>query len=209
MVVSKKFLHFSKHHFPKNSVSGHKSSKISSLSFLPDLNHPNSGTFTGGDVKKMLENIGILENMAIEESNFTAMRFVRAFRALEWVRKSCFCTVLGSDWSEALDDFQKVITELVKDFEMDVSCTIKFHVIIFHVREHLEDEIELRPDSPRGLGCVSTQTPESMHHVFEKFLDRFNPHWNCPDMLKEELWRAIKSLAAKNLWPPTAGGDNQ
>ena len=42
-----------------------------------------SGTFTGGDVKKMLENIGILENMALEESNFTAMRSIRAFRALE------------------------------------------------------------------------------------------------------------------------------
>ena len=77
--------------------------------------------------------------------------------------------------------------DLVKDFEMDVSCTIKFHVIIFHVREHLEDEIELRPEAPRGLGSVSTQTPESMHHVFEKFLDRFNPHWNCPELLKEEL----------------------
>ena len=40
MVVSKKFLHFSKHHFPKDSESGLKSRKISSLSFLPDLNHP-------------------------------------------------------------------------------------------------------------------------------------------------------------------------
>ena len=53
-------------------------------------------------MKKMLENIGILENMAIEESNFTAMRFIRAFRALEWVRKSCFCTLLGNDWSEEI-----------------------------------------------------------------------------------------------------------
>ena len=48
-----------------------------------------SGTFTGGDVKKMLENIGILENMAREESNFTAMRIIEAFKALNWVRKSC------------------------------------------------------------------------------------------------------------------------
>ena len=40
MVVSKKFLHFLKHHFPKDSESGLKSRKISSLSFLPDLNHP-------------------------------------------------------------------------------------------------------------------------------------------------------------------------
>ena len=40
MVVSKKFLHFSKHHFPKDSESGLKSRKISSLSFLTDLKHP-------------------------------------------------------------------------------------------------------------------------------------------------------------------------
>ena len=52
-----------------------------------------SGTFTGGDVKKLLENIGILENMAGEESNFTAMRSIEAFRALDWVRKSCFKTL--------------------------------------------------------------------------------------------------------------------
>ena len=55
-----------------------------------------SGTFTGGDVKKMLENIGILENMIREECNWNAMRFVRAFRALDWVRLSCFSTSLGN-----------------------------------------------------------------------------------------------------------------
>ena len=47
-----------------------------------------------GDVKKMLENIGILENMAREECNFTAMRFIEAFRALNWVRKFCFKVLL-------------------------------------------------------------------------------------------------------------------
>ena len=46
MVVSKKFLHFSKHHFPKDSESGHKSSKISILSFLPYLNHPTGARVT-------------------------------------------------------------------------------------------------------------------------------------------------------------------
>ena len=145
--------------------------------------------------------------MAREESNFAAMRFIAVFRALDWVRKSCFSTVLRDDWSQALDEFTRAVTDLIKDYEMDVTCTIKCHIIIFHVREHLEDEIALRPEAPRGLGCVSTQTPESMHHYFEKFLERFNPHWNCPDLLKEELWRGLKSLAAKNLWPATANGD--
>ena len=47
-----------------------------------------SGTFTRGDVKKMLEKIGILESMAREESNMIALRFVSAFWALDWVKES-------------------------------------------------------------------------------------------------------------------------
>ena len=108
-----------------------------------------------------------------------------------------------------MDEFKRVVTDLVKDFEMDVTCTIKFHVIIIHIREHLEDEIKLRPDEPRGLGSVSTQTAESMHHRFEKYLERFNPHWNCPDLLVEELYRATTSWAAKCLWPADADGDKE
>ena len=84
-------------------------------------------------IRKNEKNIGILENLAREESNWTAMRFISAFKALNWVRKSCFSTALIEDWSDALDEFQNVVTDLVKDFEMDVSCTIKFHVIIIHV----------------------------------------------------------------------------
>ena len=53
----------------------------------------------------------------------------------------------------------RFVTDLVKDFEMDVTCTIRFHVIIIHVREHLEHEIKVSPEAPRGLGSVSTQTP--------------------------------------------------
>ena len=45
---------------------------------LPEL----AATISAVLKKKMLENIGILENMAREESNFTTMRFVSAFRAL-------------------------------------------------------------------------------------------------------------------------------
>ena len=79
--------------------------------------------------------------------------------------------------------------------------------IIVHVREHLEDEVKLRPEAPRGLGCISTQTDESMHHVFDKFLERLNPHWNCPELLIDELCRAMASWAAKCLWPVAAEGD--
>ena len=43
------------------------------------------GVFTGGDVKKMLENTGILYNMAQEQNNFPVLQFLEAFRALNVV----------------------------------------------------------------------------------------------------------------------------
>ena len=49
---------------------------------------------------------------------------------------TCFSTSLGNNWRQALEEFQKVITDSVKDFEMDVSCRMKFHVI-FSMSENI------------------------------------------------------------------------
>ena len=91
---------------------------------------------------------------------------------------------------------------------MDITCTIKFHCTILHVRQHIEDDIELRPDALRCLVSISTQTLKSMHQRFAKYLERYNPHWNWVDLLVEELFRATTSWAAKCLWPAAwADGD--
>jgi len=52
---------------------------------------------------------------------------------------------------------------------------------------------------------VSTQTPESMHHRFEKYVEKFTYHWNCPDLLRKELKRATSTWTAKCLWTVDAG----
>jgi len=168
------------------------------------------GIFTGGDVKKMLENIGILENLAREQCNFTILRFVEAFRALDWVRKSCFAVKLRQDWSEALAEFKRVVTELIQDEEIGLTCTIKIHAMFFHIREHCQDQILLNPEEPNGLGRVSTQTGESMHKAFEIYLERFNPCWNNVEILNDQLFRAVTSWASKCIWPKSdASGDHQ
>ena len=147
--------------------------------------------------------------MAREELNFTALRFVSAFRALNKVRKSCFSTKLREDWSDALDEFKVEVTDLVKDKNIpSMTCTLKIHVILGHVREYCEDEIAVRPDEPRGLGYVSTQALESMHSSFDKHLETFNPSWNNPDKLKDDLARAASTSSAKNLWPSDDGDQN-
>ena len=142
------------------------------------------GVFTGGDVKKMLENTGILYNMAEEQTNFHCLRFVEAFRALNAVRKACFSTKLMPNWSSALADFKRVITALIEDYhDIGMTCTLKIHAVIWHVREHCQDQILLNPEEPKGLGFCSTQTGESMHKAFETFFDTFHPCWNNVETL--------------------------
>ena len=48
-----------------------------------------------------------------------------------------------------------------------------------------------------------------MHHCFEKYVERFHPHWNCLKLLVEKLFRATTSHTAKNLWPAHADGDTE
>ena len=128
--------------------------------------------FTGGDSTLMLEQVGLLENMAQGELNLTVLRFVAAFRALDKVRKACFATKLRADWSEALDEFKSAMTDLITDKKMGVNCTTKIHVVFWHVREHCEEQMQLNPENPQGLGRVSSQTgifkiPPKIHSTLE------------------------------------------
>ena len=159
------------------------------------------GVFTGGDVKKLLENVDILYNMARDEVSFVALRFVEAFRALNAVRIACFSTKLRENWSEALDHYQYVVTDLIQDPDIKLNCTTKIHVLFWHVREECEDQVEKNPDDPNGLGRDSTQTGESAHNAFGDYLERFSPCWNNVEILNDQLFRATTSWSSKCLWP--------
>ena len=73
------------------------------------------------------------------------------------------------------------IKDLKDDEDMEMSCTPKFHILIFHVKQWCQTEIEraeMNQVAPRGLGKVSAQTSESMHGKFEKYLARYSPNWS-------------------------------
>ena len=166
------------------------------------------GTFIGNDAESLLINVGDLENIAREKGNFTLIRFVSAFRALNEVRKAIFTTELKDNWEKTLEDMKFEIRDLIDDEGMQMSCTPKFHILIFHVKQWCEMEIANNPDAPRGLGKVSTQASESMHCRFAKHLANFNPNWSSPNSHLDTLFRATKSWAGKHLWPQEDGDRN-
>ena len=146
--------------------------------------------------------------MARETENFIVCRFVAAFRALNKVTKAIFSTELAINWEKTLEDLKLEIEDLIDDEGMQMSCTPKFHILIFHVKEWCEKEIEMNPHAPRGLGKVSTQSSESMHSRFAKHLDNFNPNWSDIKGHSEKLFNATKSWAGKHLYPQEDGDQN-
>ena len=133
---------------------------------------------------------------------------MRAFRALNQVKKAIFSTELKDNWEETLEDLKHEIKDLKDDEDMEMSCTPKFHILIFHVKQWCEMEIAMNSDAPRGLGKVSTQTSESMHSRFAKHLERFNPNWSNPNSHLDDLFRATSTWAGKVLWPQEDGDQN-
>ena len=84
----------------------------------------------------------VLENKAREKENFTVCHFVNGFRALNEVRKSIFSTELKDNWDETLENLKTEIKDLKDDEDMEMSCTPKFHILIFHVKQWCQMEIE-------------------------------------------------------------------
>ena len=53
-----------------------------------------------------------------------------------------------------------------------------------------------------GMGSgMSSQTGESMHKAFLRYLLKYSPHWTNVDLLNDELFRATTSWASKCLSP--------
>ena len=127
------------------------------------------------------------------------------------VRKSIFSTELKGNWEETLDNLKTEIKDLKDDEDMEMSCTPKFHILIFHVKQWCQTEIEraeMNQVAPRGLGKVSAQTSESMHGKFEKDLEHYSPNWSNPRGLLDDLFNTTTSWAGKVLWPQEDGDQN-
>ena len=89
------------------------------------------------------------------------------FKALDDVRKSCFIKELQPGWEGKLAHLKDTVKDLRDDDDIKMSCTLKFHILFGHVSFWCQKE-------NRGLGQVSAQTGESMHGVFDKYLERKN-----------------------------------
>ena len=155
-----------------------------------DFRKIHGGEFVGNDCKRLLSNVDFLQSLAVNYANLLAMPFVDAFKSLNKVRLACFGKELDPDYKVFLDEFKANTLAIVEHQDIVLTITPKIHFIFFHIFDWCDD-------ANIGLGLVSEQTGESIHHQFCSFFENYK---KLPGKTNgERLLRAVESFNAKQV----------
>merc|ERR1711974_548547 len=120
-------------------------------------------TMEGNQCSSIVENYGILENLAASYGRLDIIPFVRAFKALNAVKSACFGLSLDPDFVAIIDEFQDALKAL--DEIHKTSITPKFHMICIHVKQICQ--------KTNASMQLNEQALESSHSKFKKLVQRF------------------------------------
>ena len=128
-------------------------------------------SFEGNQCDKLLDNIDVLQRM-IDSSDpatyFATLPYIRAFRAFNAVKQSCFGDKLHSNFNTCIDDFRTAYLDL------GINVTTKVHMIFCEVPRFCEAR-------GRGLSLFSEQSTESVHSDFKKVWKGYKVTMNNPN----------------------------
>ena len=139
------------------------------------------GSFTGNSVKKLLNNINKLEELAAAEEQ--CQPYIDAFSSFQKVVDARF----GNELLEYFEARRFEETYL----KLDIPVTPKVHIVIFHVPE-------LCNEFRRGLGIYSKQATESVHYDFDSFGEKYKVNRNHPEF-GSHLLKAVSAYNAHNI----------
>lgn len=112
--------------------------------------------------------------------NLEGKKFVKAFKELDLVVKSCFGDTLEPDYEENILNFKKAYLDL------EIPVTPKIHAIFYHV-------IDFCSAVGDGLGRYSEQASESVHYSF-------NSEWRNFKVTKSHSEYTARLLRAVNVY---------
>lgn len=138
-----------------------------------------SGDFNGNAVKKMLNNYSTLKNFLNPSMHF----YSDIFGSLNKLVDACFSYELDPEYEAAFDHFEWIINE------HGIPYTPKLHILLTHVLEFLHKH-------NMGLGAVSEQAIESLHHLWKVFFVNFK---FGPDDQSNALIRGISKFNSQNI----------
>ena len=130
-----------------------------------------------------------LDNLAQEHSRFDIAPFVRVFKAMEGIKKACFCDDLDPEFESICDEFKASLIAL--DEMHSTSITTKYHMLCIHVKQYCQM-------TGKTLKLTSEQALESSHRVWTKVVERFWVNPNNPLFLFKIL-RAFETFLSENI----------
>ena len=148
------------------------------------------GTFEGNHCKRLLENVGFLEDEYGYSKNPLLTAYINALKSFDGVRNACFGTELHEDYEEKIKKFQNDYMVLVDDFGL--SILVKAHEVFFHVAPWLK-----KWNIP--LGVVSAQTSESLHSDFNSYIERKNVQNPNSPLFAENLLKVVVAYNSSHL----------
>ena len=119
------------------------------------------GTLEGNQCSKLVENYGILENLAVGRADIRP--FIRIFKALNAVKLACYGLKLDENYVAIINEFQTALEKL--DEMHKCSITPKFHMICIHVKQYCQM-------TNKSLQ-LNEQALESSHSRFRTIVQRF------------------------------------
>ena len=93
-------------------------------------------TLEGNQCSEVLKMYDALDNLAQEHSRFDIAPFVRVFKAMEGIKKACFCDDLDPEFESICDEFKASLIAL--DEMHSTSITTKYHVLSIHVKQYCQ-----------------------------------------------------------------------
>lgn len=160
------------------------------LNHKPKQYHGKS--FDGNACRDMLRNAEkMMEPQVLRETSpALVLPYVRAYKAMDRLVSGCF----GS--KPVTDDIITLLQEVIISYmELNLSVTLKMHVIFFHIVPALRNPAL----KGRGLGMVSGQACEGLHREFLDFWRKYkvtsldNPRYG------DNLLRAVIECSSKHV----------
>lgn len=147
--------------------------------------------FEGNHCRKLIKSAdGLLDYQIYEDVGyFKLIPYVQAFKTMDAIVNNCF--------SKKVKDFVGLsakILELKKIlYDIDVSQSLKIHVLLDHVVESLQYLFNY------GLGVWSEQAGESIHREFLKFWELSKINSIESECYVDKLLKAVVNFSSRHL----------
>merc|ERR1712001_63773 len=135
------------------------------------------GTLEGNQCSTLLDNYGILDNLAREHGRLDMSSFIRVIKALCGIKKACFGAKLDPNFESICDEFRDSLVAFEEFCNTKFKQT-KFHMLAIHVKQYCKI-------TGKTFKLITEQALESSHRAWKKHLEKF---WVSPENPLFYMW---------------------